>query len=1021
LSISVLRLLGQVPDCAVQNCCCGPEVEEIGVPCGDFEAPPIANPIIVVLAGQSYCDWEILSGSIDLLSPNFSNWASGNPNGASQFIDLNGNEPGVIATTLTGMQPGHTYTLTFWYARNGNTPSASADVLIAGGAWLNESFTATNHGADGWLEMCYTFVAQAATAELRLVGTNQSASGVILDDFNLWGCAGPEEPAYVTEEPEPLLQIPCEESIPEAAQLEVIFDCPGDVSIEFEETQIPQPCLFDIRRHWTITPPCEEAFELEQVIEVRDTEAPIFLVPPQNRTVNCGENILGEFYDWLAQQGGATAEDQCDNDLSWTTDYATEPENLCGETFVTFTVTDFCGNSVSAQAVFAVADDLPPVITVPAQDKSLFCPPSPQDSIDRWVMEVGGASAIDPCQPMEWSHDFDGDYTQEVITVTFTVTDGCGNTASTVATLYQFDESTTLLEYLHTCDPLEAGVDTAVQWLANCEIITITETVLVAPDTTFILEETCDPLTSGIFVETLAGAYCDSVVVLEIRLYPSDTTILTFFVCDPSQSGIDTFYLMNQYGCDSLVVHVREYTGQYVALTTIQICGIGIPYSDTLTITGGPCDSLFVTDYIYFPLDTTHIVGTTCLSTQAGLYVDVYTNIYGCDSMVITDITLLPSDTVLQQEVVCDAGAVQHDTLWLTNSAGCDSLVFIFREYGGIDTLFSNSLSCDSTLVGSSLTVHPGPYCDTIRVHTVAWSPYSLTFESRYSCESDGPARDTLRFTNQDGCDSLHVIERVYSDLAIAAIPQPETCAGYADGVIEVQVSGGRPDYEIRLAGGAWQSALTITPIAPGSYTVEVIDSEGCTRAVAPIIVAAAVGFVVDAGSDREVLPGDEVMLTLVSPLSPAGVWWTALDPIVCPTCPTTILGPVTQGQTVQVRVTDEKGCEGTDAFLLLLLDQFTPQVYIPNSFSPNFDGINDLFTIYGNDQISLIRSMAIYDRWGNALYYRQDIPVNSPSEGWDGTYRGKMMDPGVYVYVIELLTVTGDTRLYKGDLTLVR
>jgi gliding motility-associated-like protein len=64
---------------------------------------------------------------------------------------------------------------------------------------------------------------------------------------------------------------------------------------------------------------------------------------------------------------------------------------------------------------------------------------------------------------------------------------------------------------------------------------------------------------------------------------------------------------------------------------------------------------------------------------------------------------------------------------------------------------------------------------------------------------------------------------------------------------------------------------------------------------------------------------------------------------------------------------------------------------------------------------------LAIYDRWGNALYYRTDLPVNDPSAGWDGTFRDKMMDPGVYVYVVEVELVDGSVRLYKGDVTLVK
>lgn len=1058
----LVSVVSQPPDCAFQNCCCGPEVVELGVPCGDFEAPPIANPIFVVFAGQSYCDWQVISGSIDLLSPNYSNWATGNPNGASQYIDLNGNEPGVIATTLTGMQAGHTYTLTFWYARNGNTPSASADVLIAGGAWLSESFTATNHGGDGWLEMCYSFVAQGGSAELRLIGTNPGASGVILDDFNLWGCAGPDNPAFVANEPEPFLQIHCNEPVPDVDDLILIHDCPGDVSIEFEEIQIPQPCLYNIRRHWSITPPCELEFEVEQMIEVRDTDAPVFIVPPQNMTVNCGDNILGEFYNWLAQLGNAEAADNCDNDLNWTTDFGIEPGELCGETYVTFTVTDICGNSVSADAVFSVVDDNPPVINSPAQDKFLYCLASPQDSIDLWLAQQGGAMAFDPCQPLDWSNDFNGDYWQEIITVTFTATDGCGNSASTTATVYQYNDSEIQYEFASTCDPLEAGLDTVIQFFGNCEIITITENnfvpsdtsyqveniceaghvgtdtlflenmagcdslviterILAAIDTTFLQSGSCNPQDTGLFVATLNGEYCDSVIVLEVLLLPSDTTFIQLFVCDPSQAGMDTILLTNNAGCDSMVVHIRTFSGIYVEQNTVQLCGVGISYSDTITVTGGVCDSLFVTHYTVYPVDTTEISGTTCKAGDAGLFTEILTNIHGCDSVVISNISLSPSDTLYLHEIVCDAVAAQNDTLYLSNSYGCDSLVYFIREYGGVDTLFTQSSSCDSALTGVTVTHLSGPNCDTVRVHTITWSPYNITQEYRISCEASGPAVDSLHFINQGGCDSLHLIFWSYSNLAFVAIPSPETCQNYKDGSIQVQVGGGIPPYEIRLQGGTWQSGMSFNNLAPGTYVVEVRDGHGCAQIHEPVDVGSGIAFNIDVGPDQQASQGQMIELSLHTSPLPESVAWVAQDPIACSSCLSTTLGPVTVTQSVQVTAWDQNGCEASAVFLLSLLEEDFPRVYIPTSFSPNFDGINDLFTIHANAQVQVINSMAIYDRWGTALYYREQIPVNDSSEGWDGTYRGKLMDPGVYVYAIEVLLVNGNTRLYKGDVTLIR
>ena len=113
------------------------------------------------------------------------------------------------------------------------------------------------------------------------------------------------------------------------------------------------------------------------------------------------------------------------------------------------------------------------------------------------------------------------------------------------------------------------------------------------------------------------------------------------------------------------------------------------------------------------------------------------------------------------------------------------------------------------------------------------------------------------------------------------------------------------------------------------------------------------------------------------------------------------------------------EGCSDSDALEVIIKTR--GNIFIPNSFTPNGDGINDVFSIYGNDQVSRIRNLAIFDRWGNALYARSDLPINDPSAGWDGTFRDEVMDPGVYIYVVEVELVDGTVRLYKGDVTLTR
>jgi gliding motility-associated-like protein len=102
-------------------------------------------------------------------------------------------------------------------------------------------------------------------------------------------------------------------------------------------------------------------------------------------------------------------------------------------------------------------------------------------------------------------------------------------------------------------------------------------------------------------------------------------------------------------------------------------------------------------------------------------------------------------------------------------------------------------------------------------------------------------------------------------------------------------------------------------------------------------------------------------------------------------------------------------------------LDYIPPQSYIPNIFSPNGDGINELFFVQSNAEITLVNLIRIYDRWGELIYSASGFVPNDPQYGWDGTMAGKPMNPAVYTYFAELQTVYGKTIVVSGDVTLMR
>ncbi len=108
----------------------------------------------------------------------------------------------------------------------------------------------------------------------------------------------------------------------------------------------------------------------------------------------------------------------------------------------------------------------------------------------------------------------------------------------------------------------------------------------------------------------------------------------------------------------------------------------------------------------------------------------------------------------------------------------------------------------------------------------------------------------------------------------------------------------------------------------------------------------------------------------------------------------------------------------GCDSLVQLQLDYYN--VYIPSAFSPNGDGVNDLFTIKGNQDLLTITSLEVFNRWGNLVYAKRSSSENEIPT-WDGNSHRQPADEGNYIYVATILMDDNKERILKGSLLLVR
>lgn len=174
----------------------------------------------------------------------------------------------------------------------------------------------------------------------------------------------------------------------------------------------------------------------------------------------------------------------------------------------------------------------------------------------------------------------------------------------------------------------------------------------------------------------------------------------------------------------------------------------------------------------------------------------------------------------------------------------------------------------------------------------------------------------------------------------------------------------------------------------------------------------------VDAGPDQKIVQGSTAQLEATGTLVERYAWDNRDATLSCDTCTNPIASP-TITTTYVVRVTSSFGCKNSDSVrVMVFCDQ--SQMFIPNAFTPNGDGQNDVFYPRGVG-VSAVKNFSIYNRWGQLLYQKSNIQLNDPSVAWDGSYQGSAPKPDVYVYVLEATCLTGEDINIKGDVTILR
>jgi gliding motility-associated-like protein len=202
------------------------------------------------------------------------------------------------------------------------------------------------------------------------------------------------------------------------------------------------------------------------------------------------------------------------------------------------------------------------------------------------------------------------------------------------------------------------------------------------------------------------------------------------------------------------------------------------------------------------------------------------------------------------------------------------------------------------------------------------------------------------------------------------------------------------------------------------TYTVIGYDSLGCFRDTAIAAIKVYEHPTVDLGPDLVLTAGNSKTLTPLYTGRINSYLWTPSKDLSCYTCPAPVLS-ARDNVTYRLKVSNEGGCTAEDLLnVVVTCDNST--VFIPNTFSPNGDGMNDVFYPRGNG-INAISSMRILNRWGEVVFNKKELTPNNPSTGWDGMHKGKRADAGVYTYAVEILCKNSQLLKFVGNITLIQ